>query len=45
MWEMASVCWKWLKYVGNDLIIWQMASIFGKWLRGVENDLDKLEKA
>ena len=40
MWEMTSICMKWLKYVEkflknveNDLEIWEMAKIFGKWLR------------
>ena len=37
MWEITSVCMKWLKYVEkflknveNDLEIWEMAKIFGK---------------
>ena len=40
MWEMAKICGKWLRYLGNGLInsendlqISEMAKIFGKLLR------------
>ena len=40
MWEMTSICGKWLKYVGklliyltNGLKMWKMTERFGKWLK------------
>ena len=37
MWEMAQVCEKRLKYVGNDVDMWKMAKICGKWLKYLTN--------
>ena len=31
LWEIAKICWKWLKYLINGLNMWEMKSIFGKW--------------
>ena len=40
MWEMAKICWKWLKYLANGLINWEMTQRFGKWLNYLGNGLD-----
>ena len=40
MWEMAKICWKWLKYFGKGFDIQGTASVFEKRHQYVENDLN-----
>ena len=31
--KMAKICWKWVKYLTNGLIMWEMTQRLGKWLK------------
>ena len=40
MWEMATICGKWLKYLTSDFINREIIKRFGKWPKYLGNSLD-----